>query len=266
MESTLYSIRMHATRGESHLSGAERLAQASELDALAATLVRRALDHPRGVADAIRLTVERVPLTDLRRGRLPDLRTLTVADWRQGRRAALHFLHAAGVAEDAARCALETLAAGPAPDGGSMRGAMLVDAASGERIEPDPARGVRASRMDISAEAEAALRRGLATLGLDNDHVREALVLSAKVLCAPGVVAELCWSDDPDYTAGYVAAPSLGYLRFPHLKPLGDSRGGRVFFVRRPGLDREALIAFLETVPLLIDAVGELHPAVEWEG
>jgi len=266
MEPTLYSIRMHATRGESHLSGAERLAPASELEQLAAVLVRRALDHPRGVADAIRLTVERVPPKELRHGRLPDLRTLIVADWRQGRRAALHFLRAAGVAEDAARCAVSTLAAGPAPDGGSMRGAMLVDADSGERLEPDPARGVRASRMDLSAAADAELRRGLAPLGLDNPHVREALVLAAKVLCAPGIVAELCWSDDPDYTAGYVAAPSLGYLRFPHLKPLGDSRGGRAFFVRRPGLDVSALIAFLEKSPLLIDVVGELHPPVAWEG
>jgi len=266
MEPTLYSIRMHATRGERHLSGAERLAPASELELLAATLVRRALDHSRGAADAIQLTVERVSPAEMRRGSLPDLRTLTVADWHQGRRAALHFLLAAGVAEGAARCALETLAIGPAPDGGSMRGAMLVDAASGARLEPDPARGVRASRMDLSATARAELRRRLAPLGLDNPHVREALVLSAKVLSAPGIVAELCWSDDPDYTAGYVAAPSLGYLRFPHLKPLGDSRGGRAFFVRRSGLDVPALIAFLEKTSLLIDVVGELHPPVAWEG
>jgi len=266
MDATLYSIRMHASRGGSHLSGAERLVPAGELEHLAAALVRRALDHPRGVADAIRVTVELVPAAQLRRGRLPDLRTLTVSDWQQGRRAALHFLRTAGVAEDSARCAMAALAAGAAPDGGSMRGAMLVDAASGERLEPDQARGVRASRMDISTAAEQQLRRGLAELGLDNPHVREALVLAAKVLSAPGVVAELCWSDDPDYTAGYVAAPPLGYLRFPHLKPSGDPRGGRAFFVRRPGLELAALIEFLETTPLLFDAVGRLHPAAEWEG
>jgi 6-carboxyhexanoate--CoA ligase len=146
-----------------------------------------------------------------------------------------------------------------------MRGAMLVDSQSGERLEPDRARGVRASRMDLTPAAELELRRGLAALGLDNLHVREALVLAAKVLAAPGMVAELCWSDDPDYTAGYVAAPALGYVRFPHLKPLGEERGGRAFFVRGENPDLPALIEHLEQAVLLVDTVGALHGASAWK-
>lgn len=265
MSAELYSIRMHASRGGTHLSGAERLAPAAELERLAAELLRRALAHPRGVADAVRLTVEAVPPAELRRGRLPDLRTVSVSDWRQGRAAALHFLAAAGVAPEAARGAMEQLAAGAAPGGCSLRGAMLVEARSGERLEPDRARGVRASRMDLTPQACAELRRGLAALGLDNAHVREALVLAAKVLAAPGIVAELCWSDDPAYTAGYVAAPALGYVRFPHLKPAGEERGGRAFFVRREGLDLPTLIDYLERSVLLVDTVGALHGATIWE-
>jgi len=145
-----------------------------------------------------------------------------------------------------------------------MRGAMLVDAQSGQRLEPDRARGVRASRMDLTPAAEQELRRGLAALGLDNAHVREALVLAAKVLSAPGIVAELCWSDDPAYTAGYVAAPALGYVRFPYLKPFGEERGGRAFFVRREGLDLAALIEHLERSVLLVDSIGALHGATPW--
>lgn len=265
MSAELYSIRMHASRGGAHLSGAERLAPAAELERLAAELLRRAMEHPRGVADAVRLSVEAIPPAQLRRGRLPDLRTVSVADWRQGRAAALHFLAAAGVAADAARCAMQELAAGAAPGGCSMRGAMLVDAQSGERLEPDRARGVRASRMDLTAAAEAELSRGLAALGLDNPHVREALVLAAKVLSAPGIVAELCWSDDPAYTAGYVAAPALGYVRFPHLKPPGEERGGRAFFVRSKGLDLAALIEHLERSVLLVDRIGALHGTTPWK-
>lgn len=265
MPPELYSIRMHASRGGAHLSGAERLAAPSEVERLAAELLRRALEHPRGVAEELRLTVEAVEPSTLSRGRLPDLRTVTVADWRQGRRAALHFLAQAGVAAEAARAAAEALAEGAGPDGRSMRGAMLVDARSGERLEPDRARGVRASRMDMTQGAEAELRRGLALLGLDNLHVREALVLAAKVLAAPGIVAELCWSDDPGYTAGYVAAPALGYVRFPHLKPLGEERGGRAFFVRREGLDLAALLAHLERSVLLVDEIGALHGVSPWE-
>jgi 6-carboxyhexanoate--CoA ligase len=265
MTPELFSIRMHASRGGAHLSGAERLAPASELERLAAELLRRALEHPRGAADAVRLSVEAIPPAALGRGRLPDLRTVTVADWRQGRQAALHFLAGAGVAVDAARLAMTALAEGPAPGGCSMRGAMLVDAASGHRLEPDRARGVRASRMDLTPAAEQELRRGLATLGLDNAHVREALVLAAKVLSAPGIVAELCWSDDPAYTAGYVAGPSLGYVRFSHLKPLGEERGGRAFFVRSEGLDLAAFIEHLERSVLLVDRIGALHGAAPWK-
>jgi 6-carboxyhexanoate--CoA ligase len=139
-----------------------------------------------------------------------------------------------------------------------MRGAMLIEAGTGARLEPDPARGIRASRMDLTAAADAHLRRGLARIGLDNGHVREALVLAAKVLAAPGIVAELCWSDDPGYTAGYVASRRHGYVRFPHLKPAGEEHGGRAFFWNGAGTTREETIDFLERSVLLLDAVGTL--------
>lgn len=145
-----------------------------------------------------------------------------------------------------------------------MRGAILIDAADGRRLEPDPVRGVRASRMDLTPAAAQRLRQGLASLGLDNPHVREALTLAAKVLSTPGIVAELCWSDDPDYTAGYVASAHHGYVRFPHLKPLGDGRGGRAFFLRTEGLDLEAVIEHLERSVLLIDDIGALNGPRPW--
>jgi 6-carboxyhexanoate--CoA ligase len=264
MSPDLFSIRMHASLGGAHLSGAERLASASELEHLAAELIGRALAHPRGVADDIRITVEALEPTGVRFGRLPDLRTMMVADWRQGREAASALLVEAGVDPSAAQNAMDTLAAGAAPGGTSMRGAMLIDASDGRRLEPDPCRGVRTSRMDLTPSAALRLREGLAPLGLDNPHVREALVLAAKVLSAPGIVAELCWSDDPDYTAGYVTSPRHGYVRFPHLKPPGEERGGRAFFLRNEGLDIEKVIDYLEHAVFLIDEVGALHGLRPW--
>ena len=62
----------------------------------------------------------------------------------------------------------------------SMRGAMLVDATTGKRID-EGNRGVRVSHMD-SFDSEA--------LG-DNDHMREALVLASKVQSAEGIVGML---------------------------------------------------------------------------
>ena len=261
----MYSIRMHAEAFGRHLSGAERLAAEEDLERLAASLLRRAVTHPRGRADAVRLTVEALAPEAVARGVLPDLRTVSVSDFRQGRRAAMRSLTEGGVSARAAGEAMEALAAGAAPGGQSMRGAMLVDAQSGRRLEPDPARGIRVSRMDLAPATEGELRRGLGCLGLDNDHVREALVLAGKVLLAPGVVAELCWSDDPDYTAGYVATPGGGYVRFPQLKPRGEERGGRAFFLRPEGLDLEAAICFLERTAIVFDTVGELRGETPWE-
>jgi len=264
MDEALYSVRMHSRRENRHLSGAERLVGPAELEAAAAALVRRALDHPRGRAEEIRLAVDLVPPAAIRRGRLLDLRTFRVRDYQQGRRAARSLLEKAGIGAVAVTAAMGWIAQGAAPDGRAMRGAMLIDAESGARLEADPARGVRVSRMDLTADAEAELRSRLAEQGLDNPHVREALVLASKVLAAPEVLAELCWSDDPDYTAGYVASRELGYIRFPQLKPLGEERGGRAFFVRGTGLDRAGLIAFLEHAVLLFDRIGAIGGADDW--
>lgn len=264
MDESLYSVRMHSRRENRHLSGAERLVGPADLAAAAAAMVRRALEHPRGRAEEIRLAVDLVPPTTMRRGRLLDLRTFRVRDYQQGRGAARCLLQQAGVVEAAVTAAMDWIAQGAAPDGRAMRGAMLIDAASGARLEADPARGVRASRMDLTADAEAELRSRLAERGLDNPHVREALVLASKVLAAPEVLAELCWSDDPDYTAGYVASRSFGYVRFPQLKPRGEERGGRAFFVHGATLDREGLVTFLEHAVLLIDQIGTIGGAEDW--
>jgi len=265
MESKLYSIRMRASRVGEHISGAERLAPKDALEEIAASLLRRALSHPKGESDAINLTVEAVDPSAIRKGRLPDLTTVAVDDWRQGRRASLATLVDAGVDEGAARKAMDILADGPSPSGGAMRGAMLIGARSGRRYEPDPCRGVRANRMDLTEEAEGKLRAVLSPLGLDNPHVREALVLAAKVISAPQVIAELCWSDDPDYTAGYVASKGTGYVRFPHLKPFGETRGGRAFFVQEEGLDTVALIDYLEQSAFLVDEIGALEGYRIWK-
>jgi 6-carboxyhexanoate--CoA ligase len=265
MNEPLYSLRMQATCQDSHLSGCERLAAAADLERLSGEMVGRALRHPRGRADQICLTIDLVPSEVIRNHCLLPLRTIRVDDYCQGRQAARQLLLDVGVQRRAADAAIEQIAQGAAPDGRSMRGAMLIDAVSGARLEADSARGVRASRMDLTVTAERELRQRLELRGLNNSHVREALVLATKVLSAPQVLAELCWSDDPDYTAGYVATREQGYVRFPHLKPLGEERGGRAFFVHGDGFDLEALTAFLENSVLLIDQVGEIGGTSDWK-
>ncbi|OEU63732.1 MAG: 6-carboxyhexanoate--CoA ligase [Desulfuromonadales bacterium C00003094] len=264
MKRPLYSIRMQASRNGHHLSGAEHLSTKAELEPLAASLIKRALEHMRGRAETIQLSIDKVDEAQIGYGVLPDLHTYLVDDYHQGRRAAAAILQKAGVTSAAIEGAMVAMASGAAPDGHNMRGAMLIDAVSGYRLEPDQARGVRVSRMDLTEQARHELTLGLRSLGLDNAHVREALVLAGKVVTAPGVLAELCWSDDPDYTAGYVASAQLGYIRFPHLKPKGEERGGRAFFLAAGEQNLSELIDYLQCKPLLFDHIGQFHRSRQW--
>jgi 6-carboxyhexanoate--CoA ligase len=257
--SQLFSIRMRAAQSNEHISGAERIAPAQDLEAIAAAMITRALGHPRGTPDVIRLAIDALPPAAIKNAPLPDITTVLVSDLRVGRAAARTELLRAGVSDTAATAAIQALASGAAPDGQVMRGAMLVDAMSGERLENDPARGLRVSRMDLSQAAHAALTAALQGSGRDTAHLREALALAGKVLLSPGIVAELCWSDDPDYTAGYVASPLRGYVRFPHLKAKGSRLGGRAFFYQRSTFNLPAITAFLETEPVLFTQIGRLH-------
>jgi len=266
MEKGLNSIRMRAERDGQHISGAERLVDLSQLDTVAVEMLQRALQHPRGPVERISLQVDCLDGIDIQTGGLPDLHNNLVTDWRQGRECAREMLFDCGVTYAAIDKAMQTLAAGAAPDGKSMRGAMLIDAETGKRLEQDQARGVRVSRMDLSRTARQQLKRALAEHQLDNVHVIEALTLAAKVITSPAIVAELCWSDDPDYLAGYVASAKHGYQRISLLKPVGEERGGRAFFVRYGDEYLTTVVDWLEQKPFLIERIGRIFPAQSWKG
>ena len=193
----LFSVKMRASQKGAHISGAERIVPASALPQLAAVMTTRALDHAKGKPDFINIKIEAAP-EPLR------LKALAVST------------HPAKTPEEGWAIARALLAA----DGFTrideilarfretygMRGAMLLDADTLERLEPDPARGVRATFMDAAASAS---RRFSAI----KNHYAEAVVLATKVAHAPGIVGEICLSDDPDYVTGYVASKRIGYAR-----------------------------------------------------
>lgn len=141
MKRPLFSIRMQASLNGRHLSGAEHLSTADDLERLAAGMVKRALGHMRGRAEKIQITIEEVATGKIDCGSLPDLHTYLVNDYHHGRRAAATILRQSGVSPLAIDRAMAAMATGAAPDGNSMRGAMLIDAKNGNRLEPDPARG-----------------------------------------------------------------------------------------------------------------------------
>lgn len=58
-----------------------------------------------------------------------------------------------------------------------------------------------------------------------HSRIKEALALASKVSQHPAAVAELCWSDDPDYITGYVAGKKMGYQRITAMKEYGTEEG-----------------------------------------
>ena len=104
----------------------------------------------------------------------------------------------------------------------AMRGAILLDVDTMERLEPDRERGIRATYMDAERTYDNLVLEG-------KNHYAEAIVLATKVANAPNIIGEICISDDPDYVTGYVASKSTGYRRITKMKEMGSENGGRIF-------------------------------------
>jgi len=251
---SLFSIRMHAASGTRHLCGAERIVHGDGLGEAAGNMVDRAMKHGPGVLSSIAIQIDPIAPDTLRRIPLLPIHTVRSAGPEEADREVCRLLADAGVSGKAARESLAAVDHGAAPDGGNMRGAMIVHGATGERLEPDRARGVRVTRIDAAREARERLKDYLQKLGIGHPRVMEAVLIASKVAAIPGIIAELCRSDDPDYTTGYVASRHLGYVRLEHMKRQGDPLGGRAFFVASraavPGI-----IEALETIPYLVSEI-----------
>lgn len=237
----LYSVKMRASAGGTHVSGAERIVPRNAVANTLAQLAERALEHSKGRPDFINLKVE-AP------GEIMHLKALKVtthvtATPEEGRAKAAELLRGAGITridEIMARF-VETHA---------LRGAMILDADTLERLDPETDRGVRATYMDDAESVLKGTARG-------KNHYAEAIVLATKVQHAPGIVGEICVSDDPDYVTGYVATKELGYARITTIKPKGSPDGGRIFLYRGPKAGVSETIRFLEHQAVLVEDVPE---------
>ncbi len=247
----MWNVRMRASRKgrknqtELHISGAETICRAGEIDRTASRFLQRAITHPRGRPDRVVLTIEDLP-HDIRSIPMLDVKTIGVLTPEDAWQMIYDSLLRLAVSPAAARAARRVLTGKR-----QMRGAALIDAKTGKRLEPDRQRGVRVSRLGIDPDTRTPIGRMLNRRKINSDTVREALTLASKVAGHPSIVAEVCISDDPDYTTGYLAARSLGYLRVPNIKPMGALHGGRVFFLKPDG-DVEKVIHYLQREAVLI--------------
>ncbi len=229
---------------EIHISGAEGLYGLPEVDRVAKEYFIRAMKHQKGMPDRVVITLEKV---EQEPREVPLLQFSTVQCDRPGeaRKIISGLLSSVGVSDKAIGKGIRVVASM------AMHGAALISCESAARMETDKQRGIRVSRLGIDKDSERKLQRRLSESGINTPTVREAIILASKVASHRDLVAELCVSDDPDYTTGYVASRNLGYVRIPNIKEKGSQSGGRVFFVRE-GANTERIIEYLEKRPVMV--------------
>lgn len=245
----LFSVKMRSSKEGIHISGAERIVPEHQVEEVVGELYRRAREHSRGEADFISIKVEKLkerpvylkapPIYELKT-ELPIEEILTL------------LFRRAGISENLGLSIYSLILRGASPSGRVMRGAMIVEVPSGRRLEPDGERGVRASYLDISEVAARELKKLAGNRFTEN--LKEALTLTTKILNYPGVLGELCVSDDPDYTTGYFSIPKVGYFRIFNIKPKGLPFGGRAIFVKE-NINVEEFIEYLEKKPIIVSEV-----------
>ncbi|CAB0782478.1 6-carboxyhexanoate--CoA ligase [Corynebacterium diphtheriae] len=237
------SVKMHASSNGAHISGAETLVDESRAYEFLSSFYQRANTHSKGKPEITTLTIRRIKDADIIKVPALEVKCLPALHPSEAHRQVIEQLSNV-VSPTIAQMALHTVL-----NARNMRGAILLCAHTGQRLDPyDPQRGVRASTFGVTPQESAGPT-------LNKSHFNEALVLASKVMSAPGIVAEICISDDPAYTTGYVTTENT-YIRIPHMKDPYSPIGGRVFLLDTRVSTPEDTISYLEQKPVLITGVN----------
>jgi 6-carboxyhexanoate--CoA ligase len=246
----LFSVRMRASKngphehGGKHISGGESLSTYNNLQHAVNVLLEKALTHSRGKPDFLQIQFEAIDEPIKRIEPLP-INTNEVKSAAEGHEMAMKLLESAGIQKQIIQKAYREMT-----EYSGIRGAILIDYQTGERLDKNRDRGIRVSRMDWLDDN---FSEWVSNFQIPkNARIKEALVLATKVSAHPATIAELCWSDDPEYVTGYVASKQFGYQRITKLKELGDERGCRIFFVDG-STDLNSYIHYLEKQPVFVE-------------
>lgn len=242
----LLSVKMRASRRGSHISGAERLIAPHAAERVIAQLYRRAWTHPKGRPDEVRIRTTRIDSAQV-----INLTALPVSCREcEGPAAARAFLaHRLGElgCHNGAAAMIDALYSVS-----DLRGAMIFDAHTGTRIDDCGQRGVRVSTFDWAQSAHGgASGDGFGDGEPAKNYRAEAVALATKAVNAPGIIAEMCISDDPAYTTGYLATAS-GYEALTNMKAPGQLLGTRVLVYAGAHKGLAATIDWLRNQPVLI--------------
>jgi len=217
----LISIRMRASFKNKHISGAERVCSKEKACEVLSDMLKRPKFY-----DFISIKTEEVK--DVEFIKMPSIRSFDFKSVEEARAFAKALLENAGIKKNIAENILELISKGAA-FGKNMRGAMIIDIDTGIRLEENKEKGIRTIKVDWE-DRTLAKERLLSSGYKITDRALDALALVSKnIKC--GVIAEVCWSDDADYTTGYVVTNKT-YHRINPMKRIGDPFGGRAYFIK----------------------------------
>lgn len=247
-EKEFFCLKMRASKdiaGKAmHISGAEKIISRRQLHSCVDSLMDRGLYHSKGDADFMNIKIEKILESEVEYLDALPVSTVEVTCWQEGHQEILKFLNEIQVPEPDR--IMEFL-----KDTYAMRGAMLLDVRRLERLEADQARGIRATYMDQERSENGDLR-------LEKNHYEEAIVLATKVANCPGIIGEICISDDPGYVTGYVASKKCGYRRITKMKEFGSENGGRIFLYDGKPEDVQKAVDYLQGNKVIVRGVKPL--------
>ena len=236
-----------------HLSGAEELVPAQELEHVLASFSKRLLPHafnnPTHPPQQI-VTIDPVSKGDIQRKSLLPVQFLespSCEESAKGLQELLESLLPEGQAESILEIFRKEIMENP-----PRHGALLVTSRGRPFLEAGTT-GIRTTHLGCDPSLRKALEENLDHfLAKPNHRFIDALVLASKVLASESVLLEICVSDDPSYTTGYMASRLFGYVRIPHMKKPGIPKGGRLYVVS-PTVHLPTLLRELRETPVLFD-------------
>lgn len=248
---SLYCIKMRASVLKNdeniHISGAEKIINMEYIAKCSQNLINRALFHANGKPDFINLKIEEISNEKIKKLKSLPITTISVKSPKEGVKKVDELLKNIGIKNS--KKILDKF-----KETYQMRGAMLLDINTLQRLEPDFKRGLRATYMDNSK----------IEFNPTKNHFHEALVLATKVANAPNIVGEICISDDKDYQIGYFASKKTGYVRITKLKEKGYEFGGRIFLYDGDIKDVNKTIEYLEKQCVIVEECNDLEKHSKW--
>lgn len=238
----LYNIRMRSSNNEQHISGAERIVSYERINRTVSEMIERSFHHTRGQPDFTSVKIEEIkepikmiePITEeieVENSFHNTLETLKTV------------LKPLTLSDELVTRMYETVNSKE-----NLSGAILIDLHTGKRLD-NKVNGIRVSRFDWSLKAHEWFIEN--NPKAYSERQLDAFALASKVQ-ASNVAVELCCSDDPNYTTGYLAFNNM-YIRIPNMKKMNTFNGGRVFVIDSTKYCVEETIDFLENQSVLLE-------------